>query len=221
MSDDQAPQAPQSVTTPGSLLKAAREALSKTQSDIAQKVCLSRQVIIDIENDHYEHISAAVYVRGYLKAYARAVGLAETDIIAAFDACGFEIDRPQRPNPMTIPEMAVHRGRPRRSRNPVRWVSMGVFLLMIVLVVLWWNSQKSTLNTTQNQNLLSSSQPSISSVVQKPIATMDAAPVQKKSIPAVKPVTKRVAKALPTPVVTPAKNTQLKPNYIITPVTNH
>jgi len=66
---------PLKTQPPGALLKSAREKLGLQQSEVAERLRLSVQKIIDIENEDYPRFSAAVYLRGHLRAFARVVNL--------------------------------------------------------------------------------------------------------------------------------------------------
>ena len=59
----------------GEILKQAREAKCLTQRDIAQNTNLLLQVVVDLENDDFRRIPAAIYGRGFIKLYAEYVGL--------------------------------------------------------------------------------------------------------------------------------------------------
>ncbi len=72
----------------GEILKKARENKGLSQDDVVKRLRLKLQIIQDIENDHYENISALVYMRGYLRAYSRLLGLNEDEILLAFSELG-------------------------------------------------------------------------------------------------------------------------------------
>jgi cytoskeleton protein RodZ len=75
--------------TPGQILKAAREARQISIAEIAQRLLLSKVVIIAIENDDYSKIPAPVYAEGYLKAYAQFLGIQTSDILESFRRSNF------------------------------------------------------------------------------------------------------------------------------------
>ena len=61
----------------GARLKAAREARGMTPRDVAQQLRLDVHVIEALEADDPERLPARTFVRGYLRNYARLVGLDE------------------------------------------------------------------------------------------------------------------------------------------------
>ena len=67
----------------GQRLRAAREAAGRTVDEIAHELHLDRTVIIALESDDFEILGAAVFIKGYLRSYARLLGLPENDIADA------------------------------------------------------------------------------------------------------------------------------------------
>ncbi len=130
--------------TPGKLLLAAREAKSLTQADISEQTRLSMQVIKDIENDHYKHIRAKIYLTGYLSSYAKRVGIPLDDIMQALsnvDQSQFHTKSAELP--LSGPSSPVYSRSMKSKRSLLRWLSSIVLLVLIVMVVLWWQGQKS------------------------------------------------------------------------------
>lgn len=70
---------------PGARLKKAREALSLTIEQVAERLKILPRVLLAIEADHYKELPEPVYVRGYLRLYADLVSLPADEIIARFD----------------------------------------------------------------------------------------------------------------------------------------
>jgi len=70
--------------TPGSMIKAAREAKQINLNEVAQKLLLSKQTILAIEGDDYTEIPAQVYAEGYLKAYSKLLQIPVDLLLASF-----------------------------------------------------------------------------------------------------------------------------------------
>ena len=73
------------LKTPGMILKAAREAQNLTLDDISQRILLRPHIIREIEDDNYSHVFARVYAEGYLKSYAKVLGIAPDELLTALD----------------------------------------------------------------------------------------------------------------------------------------
>jgi cytoskeleton protein RodZ len=69
---------------PGARLRAAREALGASVDEVAHDLHLEREVILSLESADYESLGAPVFVRGYMRSYARLMELPEDDIVESF-----------------------------------------------------------------------------------------------------------------------------------------
>lgn len=80
------PGAPQFLSTdaPGAALKQARESLNRSIEDVARALHLSPRLVDALERDDYQGLPPVTFVRGYLKNYARLLGLREQDIVEAY-----------------------------------------------------------------------------------------------------------------------------------------
>jgi cytoskeleton protein RodZ len=65
-------------------LREAREALGISVDEVAYDLHLDRDVVMALESADYEPLGAAVFVRGYLRSYARLLELPEEEIVAGF-----------------------------------------------------------------------------------------------------------------------------------------
>ena len=70
---------------PGSLLRQAREEKGLTIEEMSAISNLTKQVIRGIESDDYSELAGLSFVRGYLKLYAKKLGVNESDVIEPFD----------------------------------------------------------------------------------------------------------------------------------------
>jgi len=129
--------------TPGEILRAARELRGLEQSDIATRLRLSVQTIIDIENDDYQHFAAEIYLRGHMRSYARLVDVDSVMLFKSYEKMGIEIESdPQIPVVMSYNVSISHPATQHSKRKTVLWAGFGVLLILIVMVVLWWQEQR-------------------------------------------------------------------------------
>ncbi|MCO4321565.1 RodZ domain-containing protein [Aliidiomarina quisquiliarum] len=78
---------------PGDLLRTAREAKGYTTQQVATHLCLRRQLIEEIEASKFDPKVAATFIRGYLKSYAKYVGVSEAEVLTAYD--DLTLDKPK------------------------------------------------------------------------------------------------------------------------------
>ena len=74
-----------STGLPGSLLRQAREEKGLTIDEMSAISNLTKQVIRGIESDDYSELAGLSFVRGYLKLYAKKLGVNESDVVEPFD----------------------------------------------------------------------------------------------------------------------------------------
>ncbi|MDR2260695.1 MAG: DUF4115 domain-containing protein [Azoarcus sp.] len=70
---------------PGSILRKAREARGESRGDVVQALKLSLQQIEAIESGRFEALPGPLFVRGFLRNYARHLGLDPQPLLAGFD----------------------------------------------------------------------------------------------------------------------------------------
>lgn len=119
---------------PGQRLREARQAAQLTLNEVASRMRLEPYVLELLENDRYEQLHGPTFVRGYLGGYARLLDLPERPILEAYER------HDHRP-PALVSELGrkpeVH-----VSDFPVRMVTYVIAGLLVVLVVLWWQSRQ-------------------------------------------------------------------------------
>ncbi|HET9097353.1 MAG TPA: RodZ domain-containing protein [Candidatus Baltobacteraceae bacterium] len=70
----------------GERFRAAREQRGQTLSDVAEHLRIRSVYLAAIEDENWKAIGAPVYIRGFLRTYARYLGLDPEEAVAAFNA---------------------------------------------------------------------------------------------------------------------------------------
>jgi cytoskeletal protein RodZ len=70
----------------GRYLKRTREARAMSVEEVSRATRIPVVSIERIEGDHFDDLPGEVFVRGFLKAYARAVSLPVEDVLARYTA---------------------------------------------------------------------------------------------------------------------------------------
>ena len=117
---------------PGQLLRNAREQLGWTREQVASRIHLRLTLIAAIEADTYDKHTSHTFIRGYLRAYAKLVGIPEETILAAYEKLGL--------TPPDNIDMQSFSRRSRQQANDGRFkvVTWLVILVLIGLSVAWW-----------------------------------------------------------------------------------
>lgn len=123
--------------SPGELLLRQREQLGVPLADAARALNLRPAVIGGLERDDYQEIPVAAYRRGYLRAYAKYLGMDDHLVLEAYQARNGTIDTDRKVTPVST-----------ASRPPSKigaWLFKLVTLLVIVgliaVTVMWWQSR--------------------------------------------------------------------------------
>ena len=125
---------------PGHLLRQAREEQGLSQKETARDLHLTSKVINAIEEDDFELIPSFVFARGYIRSYARHLGLDGQALVAEFDlAYGV-------PNNSAKLMSAIRKG-VQQSKPGDTWVKLISIVFVVGLVaasIVWWQSQNGS-----------------------------------------------------------------------------
>lgn len=169
---------------PGDMLRQAREKLGYSQKDVASRLRLRLSVVNDIEQNNFEQAQLATFTRGYVRSYAKFVGLNDAEVIARLDQLGHAPPQEQ--------EMQSFSRRTKREAHDNRIMRL-TWILAILFIGLtgmwWWQSLQMAPETDVSASLEQSAQPLDESlavgVTRQPSATTfspDANPSEEASV---------------------------------------
>lgn len=118
---------------PGAHLRAARQDCGLELERVAAQLHIQPAQVADLEQDRYDGFAARVFVRGYLRNYARLVNLPPETVLAMFDAVFPDPDRPQELRRVGSQKPQVGSG-----HGAVRMVSWALLLGLLALFLVWW-----------------------------------------------------------------------------------
>ncbi len=120
------------VVGPGQILSEARKKLSLTQQQVADKLNFRINLVVDIENDSFDHSLPATFNRGYLRNYAKLVAVDIDEVLAAYDLLGIaEAQRSEMQSFSNLTEKQAEHSR-------LMWLSYLIAAILFGLMVLWW-----------------------------------------------------------------------------------
>lgn len=112
----------------GALLVSARNTASFNQADVAEQINLPKHIVKALEDDDFDNLPESTYVRGYLRNYARAVGIDAEGLIKIYD---------EQFHQEPVVEQAKRSG---QSYDPaILWSTAAVLSILVGLVVTWWS----------------------------------------------------------------------------------
>ncbi len=116
----------------GDEFRSAREARGLTLSDVAEAIHIRSVYLNAIEQDDWPSIGAPVYVRGFLRTYARFLGIDAEAAVARFN----ETAPPERPSVTTVGPVDE-----RERTGPSLWVVAGTVVALLLVAFVgyeWW-----------------------------------------------------------------------------------
>ncbi|MDH3316748.1 MAG: DUF4115 domain-containing protein [Gammaproteobacteria bacterium] len=126
---------PEDPTGPGAQLREARHRANLSLEEVATQLRLDRRTVRALEENEFQHLPAPTFIRGYIRSYARLLGLPPGPILEAYDYQGF--------TPPAILADITQRPQARSSDIAVRLATYLVAAGLVAMVVMWWHSRES------------------------------------------------------------------------------
>lgn len=119
----------------GAKLRRARESQRLSQIDVARRLRLRLEVIESLERDDFSKLPAAVFVRGYLRSYAKLVHLSEDEIIQLFNRAIESANDKEKQEHAACKSIEKPR---QKTFKDLRFLTYAIVAGLVLLVVLWW-----------------------------------------------------------------------------------
>lgn len=123
---------------PGESLLVAREAKGVSQKNIAEELNLPVRYIQWIEEGAFEKLPSLVFAKGYIRSYAKALGLESEPLVSMFDQI-YGVEKRVQP----IQSVSKVEQQVKLSDPVMRWSGWLFLLLLVAAVVWWWQTQFS------------------------------------------------------------------------------
>jgi cytoskeletal protein RodZ len=170
----------------GERFRAAREQRGLTLSEVAEHIRIRSVYLSAIEEEHWSAIGAPVYIRGFLRTYARYLGLDPEEAVSAFNAAS-ATEAPTAPPMRSGPIISDYREP--RSLAPLLWISGLIALTLVGFVIyLYFTPPRGTQTVATSA---ASPGPTAASLGQAPSGLAGSAP------PSVMPAASPAAGGLP------------------------
>lgn len=120
---------------PGAQLAEARIARGYTPEYVAEKLHLRVRVIELLELDNYLSLPEGVFIKGYLRAYAKLLDVPHQPLLDLFNR-EYHTDRKS--------EKALWQSRreTHRAEHAVRWLTSIFAIVVLIAVAIWWQANK-------------------------------------------------------------------------------
>jgi cytoskeletal protein RodZ len=122
----------------GTCLRRARENRDLVLGDVALKIKVARTTLEHIEHGQLAELPAGVYVRGFIRSFARAVGADETEPLLLFERALEAKSRAERTREVTpvmeLPVTPPGANVEEEALTPRRGLGLAVFVIILLLI---------------------------------------------------------------------------------------
>ena len=119
------------METPGEYLKKTRERQGISLDEIAQVTKISIDLLEDIESDRYDSLSTQVITKGYLRAYAKELGLDAEEVVSRYQ---------EHLNTLEEKEKRENDGSVKKKRPYGKHLLLFLLLLVFTFLIVYSNS---------------------------------------------------------------------------------
>ncbi|MDA0149136.1 cytoskeleton protein RodZ [Vibrio sp. LaRot3] len=158
----------------GTILKNKREELGLSQKQIADRLRLRISIIENIEDNQFESDQVATFTRGYLRSYAKAVGIDEEVVFSALDDCGSAQQQEQK--------MQSFSRQTNREKHDSRimLITWGIVAVIVGISSVWWwqNQQKDVVDLVAQEELIDSTPDAQLETIAAEQPALDVAPLE-------------------------------------------
>jgi cytoskeletal protein RodZ len=118
----------------GTFLKKAREARRMGIAEVSRVTRIPVPVLQSLESDHFDDLPGEVFVRGFLKSYAKAVRVVPEDLLARYTSSRRMTN--VTPLPIAPPIAATREGRGKRFGVAIAFVLLLILFTLAISIVL-------------------------------------------------------------------------------------
>jgi cytoskeleton protein RodZ len=145
----------------GDRLRREREMRGITLDEITESTKIARRHLEALESEHFDQLPGSVFNKGFVRAYARFLGIDEDQAVADYTAASNEVPEPENRFPLEIHEKPDPDLNPRRSFLPLVF-AVAALVGVLVGYMFWAKSKPHTPESaavTQSAPPSSASQP--------------------------------------------------------------
>jgi cytoskeleton protein RodZ len=122
----------------GERLRREREMRGVTLDEISESTKISRRHLESLEREDFDSLPGGIFNKGFVRAYARFLGLDEDQAVADYAAISHDEPRPPDQFPLEVHEKPNRELNPKRSSLPML---LAIVALVAVLAIVWTRSR--------------------------------------------------------------------------------
>lgn len=121
----------------GNYLRSERELRQIPLSEIAMATKIPLHTLQCLEQGDWNDLPATVFVRGFVRSYAKHIGLSAADACGRFEAAVGQVEKAQQPPPEAVGENAAVMGVGKRRFGLALFVIIILIIATITLSLIW------------------------------------------------------------------------------------
>ena len=159
----------------GDRLRREREMRGITLDEITESTKISRRHLEALEGEHFDQLPGGVFNKGFVKAYARFLGIDEDQAVVDYSTASNEQPEPENKFPLQIHEEPNRELNPRRSKLPLVF-AVAALVGVLVGYGFWMKSKPHNdatpvENTQQGPALNAGNEPQTSASTSQPLTS--------------------------------------------------
>jgi cytoskeleton protein RodZ len=188
----------------GDRLRREREMRGITLDEITESTKISRRHLEALEGEHFDQLPGGVFNKGFVRAYARFLGIDGDQAVADYSAASNEQPEPEDKFPLEIHQEPNRDLNPRRSHLPLAF-AVAALVGVLVGYAFWVKSRPHT-----NESAAASTQQA------PPVAATTGPPVNNAPAPAAPPAIETMAASSPSqPAQAPDKPVKPEKVFVV------
>ncbi len=125
----------------GEMLRVKRESLGLSVREVADRLRLRVAIIESIEANDFQIGQVHTFTRGYIRSYAKLVGVDEKSVLDAFDSLGVGKNAEQD-------MQSFSQGTQKKKHdNNIMKLTWGIFVVIVGISAVWWYQNEQNVDT--------------------------------------------------------------------------
>lgn len=168
----------------GDRLRREREMRGVTLDEISASTKIARRHLEALESENFDTLPGGIFNRGFVRSYARFLGIDEEQAVADYNEASGEQTQPEPSFPLEFPIDEKPQLNPRRSSLPLL---LALLALVIVLGIFWARSKRQP-EASENPPASSPTEPPAAASTPTPSPSPEQPVASQVAVPARTPV---------------------------------